>query len=114
MNELPSIIKNFIHIELKPFKKDTYLGKKGINELYKRMYIIADEIAVHETERYSTLQNFKDLYGHVIRMEDMKDSDKLSEDIGKYRNERVEHHMKEMKEILYKILESQKEKKNKS
>ena len=109
MVDLPSLIKNFINVELKSYNKNTYPGKKSLNEIYEQMYVTADRIAVHETKRYSNLQHFKDLYGHVIRFEEMKDADMLSENVGKYRNERVQYHMGEMKKLFEQILDAQKE-----
>lgn len=106
--DLPSIFK----IEIQPFKKTVFsLAKGGIDNMYSRMYEIAESLAIHEMNKFEARVRFYDAYDIAVHGKESKDYVELTKEIAKFRDERVKYHMQEMKEILFKYLETEKNKK---
>jgi len=104
----PSLIK-VDKIILQPFKKNAFtLARGGIDKLYMRMYQLAESLAIHEMKKYDSLLNFKRLYSKVMLKGEIQDHIEIDEEAHKYRDERIQHHMNEMKEILFGYLEIEK------
>ncbi len=72
--------------------------KGDVAKAYQKMYIIAEEIASHETERRTHLF-------HKLAKKKTKDNVKdymweYVEEMIKYKEKRTQHHINEMKELL--------------
>lgn len=98
-----------IAIYYSPFKKKWILSAFSgrIDKLYQNMYAIAEDIAIHEMKKYDTLLSFSSLYREYMLKGEYDDVEEIHKKVHDYRNQRVEYHMKVMKEILFKILESE-------
>jgi len=103
---------NIERVILQPFKKNIFsLARGGIDKLYLRMYQLAEELAIHEMKKYDLRIHTRSLYKTVMRTGEHDDYSELQEKVSIFRAERLQHRMDEMKEILYKYLETEKSKK---
>ena len=104
----PSIIK-IEKVVLQPFKKNVFtFARGGIDKLYLRMYQLAESLAIHEMKKYDSFLSFKSLYSEVMLKGECEDIVDIDQKIIKYRDERINYHMDEMKEILFNYMELEK------
>lgn len=102
-------IINFEKLILKPFRKTTFtISKGGIDKLYMKMYIQAEDIAIHEMKKYDLLLTCKNLWSDAGLGGEHQDIPDVDDKVHKYRDERIQHHMNEMKEILFRYFEIEK------
>lgn len=103
---------NIERIILQPFKKNIFsLARGGIDKFYLHMYQLAEDLAIHEMKKYDLQIHASNMYKKVMMKGEVEDHDILDEKVSRFRAERLQHHMDEMKEILYKYLETEKSKK---
>ena len=103
---------NIERVIFQPFKKNIFsLARGGVDKLYSNMYRLAEDIAIHEMKKYDLRVHSSSMLKDVLRHEKHDDFIDLQEKVSDFRNERLQHHMDEMKEILFKYLETEKSKK---
>ena len=71
------------------------------------MYALAENLAIHEMKKFDARINFENLYKETFHTGQPEDITEIDKKIWAYRDERIKFHMQEMKEILYKHLETQ-------
>jgi len=100
------------YIKYIPRKKGFLSNFRGrVDKLYENMYMVAEDLAVHEMLKYEKELNFSNIYKEETFKEGSDDIDEENKKISDYRNQRLEFHMNEMKELLNKILESEEKEK---
>lgn len=103
--------QNFLKIVYRPFKTKTFYPFRGdVVRLYQRMYQLAESIALHEMRKFESRIRFNKMYRKATLKGEYDDEEVILEKISNYRDERLKYHMEQMKEILYKYLEAEKEK----
>ena len=101
--------QNLLKIVYHPFKRKSFYPFKGdVVKLYQRMYRLAEDIAIHEMRKSALILEFNISYDKMLKGKD--NDENILNKVSEYRDERVKYHMEQMKEILYKYLEAEKEK----
>lgn len=88
------IIDNFISLNIQKL----FLSGR-IDKAYRKMYELAEELAIHETELYKSLTGSK-LIRKVNNSKDFDLMSNLLEKVVAYRQKRLQHHINEMKDLL--------------
>ena len=70
-----------------------------IDKVYKKIYDLAEELAVHEMKIYQSLTASK-LIKKSVNLENPNFEDILLEKVVAYRQKRLQHHINEMKNLL--------------
>jgi len=84
------------------------VSRKNIANLYSEMYQLAEDIAIHEMKKFESRIRFNSIYRKAMLKGLYDDEEVIADKISKYRDERLKHHMDEMKEFLDKYLEIEK------
>lgn len=85
------MIENFINLNIQKL-----FLKGDIARVYSKMYSIAEEIAIHEVkQKQHSLINKADR-----RFKKTKDIFSFPDEVSKYKEKRIQHHINEMKELL--------------
>ncbi|RLF28158.1 MAG: hypothetical protein DRN05_04565 [Thermoplasmata archaeon] len=107
--------QNFLKIVYHPFKtKAIYPFREDVVKLYQRMYQLAENIVIHEMRKFESKLRLNKRYKKVTLKGKYDNEEIILEKISNYRDERLKYHMEQMKEILYKYLEAEKEKQSRA